>query len=232
MKQATVTAASGRAVALTLALVLPLSLWSFAARAVDDSLSRMEREVFEELNLARTHPKRYAGFLVEMRQHFNGNRYQRPGQPILITHEGVSAVNEAIGFLRSTEPLPALELSRGLSLAAQAHVEDQQDGAMGHTGSDGSQPWERMNRYGTWQGEVAENIAYGGHSARAAVSQLIIDDGVPDRGHRDNIFNPEYRFVGVACGPHARFERMCVMDFAVAYREQSAQTVGQTRKWK
>jgi uncharacterized protein YkwD len=190
----------------------------------------MEREVFEELNLARTQPKRYAEFLVEMRQHFNGNRYQRPGQPFLITREGASAVNEAIRFLRSTEPLPALEPSRGLSLAARAHVEDQQDGAMGHTGSDGSRPWDRIDRHGTWQGEVAENIAYGGHSARAAVSQLIIDDGVPDRGHRDNIFNPEYRFVGVACGRHARFERMCVMDFAVAYREQSAETDGQTRK--
>jgi hypothetical protein len=36
-----------------------------------------------------------------------------------------------------------------------------------------------------------------------------------------NMFNPEYRFVGVACGTHARFHDMCVMDFAAGYSERN-----------
>ena len=180
----------------------------------------MEREVVDELNLARTDPKRYAGFLAEMRPHFNGNQLERPGEVILVTREGVAAVNEAIEYLRAMQPLPALRLSRGLSLAAQAHVDDQESGAMGHTGSDGSQPWDRMSRYGAWQDKVAENIAYGGYSTRGVVIQLIVDDGLPDRQHRVNMFSPEYRFVGVACGTHARLHDMCVMDFAARYSER------------
>ncbi len=202
------------------ALLLAIASNAFGGDAADAYFSAVEREVFDELNLARTDPKQYAEFLAAMRPYFNGNHLQQPGQPILITKEGAPAVDEAIEFLRAMQPLPPLIPSRGLSLAAQAHVDDQQSGAMGHTGSDNSQPWERMNRYGVWQDEVAENIAYGGYSTRGVVIQLIVDDGVPGRQHRVNMFNPDYRFVGVACGTHARLHDMCVMDFAARYSEQ------------
>jgi uncharacterized protein YkwD len=198
-----------------------MSSSAFAGNAADAYLSPVEQEVLDELNLARTHPKRYAEFLAEMRQYFNGSQLERPGEVILVTQEGAAAVDEAISFLRSTAPVSALRPSRGLSLAAKTHVKDQQKGAMGHTGSDGSQPWDRMNRYGTWQDKVAENISYGGYSTRGVVIQLIVDDGVPGRGHRVNMFNPEYRYVGVACGAHARLRDMCVMEFAAGYSEQS-----------
>ena len=210
-----------RAVAWILVFLLASFNSAFAADAADAYLSAVEQDVVDELNLARTHPQRYAEFLTEMRQYFKGNQLRRPGELILVTQEGVEAVDEAINFLRSTAPVPALRPSRGLSSAAKAHVRDQRNGETGHTGSDGSQPWDRMNRYGVWQDKVAENISYGGYSTRGVVIQLIVDDGVPDRGHRMNMFNPEYRFVGVACGTHARFHDMCVMDFAARYSEQT-----------
>jgi len=73
---------------------------------------------------------------------------------------------------------------------------------------------DRVNRRGRWKGRVGENISYGHRDARAIVTQLIIDDGVKDRGHRKNIFDSAYRVVGIATGRHTKYGAMCVMDFA------------------
>jgi hypothetical protein len=205
---------------IALQFMLAVASGAVASDAADAYLSPVEQEVLTELNLARSDPRQYAEFLAAMRPYFDGNHFEHPGQAILITREGAPAFDEAVDFLRAVKPLPALIPSRGLSLAARAHVDDQQSGAMGHTGSDNSQPWDRMNRYGSWRDEVAENIAYGGYSTRGVVIQLIVDDGVPDRQHRVNMFNPHYRFVGVACGTHTRLHDMCVIDFAARYSER------------
>jgi uncharacterized protein YkwD len=204
-----------------LVVMLATSRLAYAENAAAAYLSQLEQDVVRELNLARTDPKRYADILSKMRPYFHGHYLERPGEATLVTQEGVAAVDEAIRFLRSTDPLSAVRSSRGLSQAAKTHVKDQQSGALGHTGSDGSQPWDRMARYGAWQGGVAENISYGGNSARGVVIQLIVDDGVPRRGHRFTIFNAAYRFVGVGCGIHARLRDMCAMEFSAGYIENN-----------
>jgi uncharacterized protein YkwD len=76
-----------------------------------------------------------------------------------------------------------------------------------------------MGRYGQWIGFAGENIYYGARDARGIVCGLIVDSGVSGRGHRKNLFNPAFAVAGVACGPHASYGAMCVMDFAAGYIE-------------
>jgi uncharacterized protein YkwD len=108
-----------------------------------------------------------------------------------------------------------------LSKAARDHVDDTgPKGWMGHYGSDGSEPGDRASRHGEWLGRVGENITYGGWTPRELVLRLIIDDGIPDRGHRNNLFNPEFRYAGIAFGHHREYGSMCVINYAAGFEER------------
>ena len=185
-------------------------------------LSSFENAIVYEINMARMNPKGYASFLEKWKPYYDGKLLKIPGEIVLMTREGVTAVNEAIGSMRSVNSAPRLTPSKGMSRGAKEHVTDQgASGSSQHKGSDGSQPWDRVNRYGTWEKSIGENIAYGIDKARTIVLSLIIDDGVPGRGHRKNIFNPDFRVIGVAYGRHATYRTVCVMTFAGGYKEKS-----------
>jgi uncharacterized protein YkwD len=182
--------------------------------------------VIREMNLARQNPALYATYVEELRPHFNGQVLSRPGHANLFTKEGVHAIDDALRFLRSARPLQALTVSPGMCRGAADHCAEQADGAMGHDGRDRSNPGARMSRYGAWGLSWGENIAYGKTTARDIVLALIIDDGLPARKHRKNIFNPNFNFAGAAYGSHARYRSVCSIDFAGAYAERG-QTVAQ-----
>jgi len=56
----------------------------------------------------------------------------------------------------------------------------------------------------------AENIAYRYYTANQSILNLIIDDGVPNRGHRVNLLNPKWTHVGVGQGYHKGYDWMQV----------------------
>jgi hypothetical protein len=189
--------------------------------SVGTDFRKLEQEVVKELNIARMTPRSYASYLKDMRRYFHGKELRRPGEITVLTKEGDAAVVEAIRFLKKVKSIPALKLSQGMSRGARDHVEVQgRNGTIGHGSNEESQPWERINRYGAWEKTVGENIAYGCSRPRDVVTSLIIDDGVPGRGHRQNIFNPNFRVVGVAWGPHTIYGTMCVIIFAGEYLEK------------
>ena len=186
--------------------------------ALDHTLAT---EVLAEINLARTEPRAYADFLRVFRRQFRGKYYVLSGSTIRIqTGEGVKAVDEAIRFLSRSKPLPPLTWSKGLAAAATELADEQGGtGATGHIGRQSHGVRERIERHGKWERLIGENIGYGPEGARNMVMQLIIDDGVSDRGHRVNTFSPGYTTAGVACGTHPRFGSLCVIDFAGGFRD-------------
>jgi len=181
----------------------------------------LEHGVIDELNEARTHPQAYASSLERELQYYQGTLFRRPGdETALQTREGTAAVREAIRVLRSTRPLPALALAEGMTLAARDHVKDQAPrGLMNHKGTDGTMAWDRVSRYGDWTAKISENMTFGPATAHDVVSALLIDDGIPDRGHRKNILDPEVSVVGISCGPHKSYRVMCDIVHAGGFAE-------------
>jgi len=177
--------------------------------------SELERTVVTEMNLARTQPAVYADLLAKRRAHYQGTTYRPPGAAFGVrSHEGVPAVDEAITALRRQRPLPPLAWDDGLAAAARDLAKRQkQSGELGH--GNGSMAMRvRIERYGKWHATIGENIAYGPDQGREVVLQLLIDDNVPGRGHRKNIFSDDFRVAGAGCSTHPQFETVCVIDFA------------------
>lgn len=230
--------ASGRAVplaatvafALVAACAAPATLGSPApgspgpraggAASASTDYARLEREILSELDLARTAPSAYARTIQQLLPAYNGALLKRPGAAVPVrTVEGASAAREAIAALKAQRPVPAVAASSGLAAAARDLAVDQsRTGRVGHTGSDGSTPLTRIARYGTWTITTNENVGYGPFvHGRDVVQDLLIDDGVRDRGHRRNIYDPTARVAGVACRSHPVYQTVCVIDQAGAF---------------
>jgi len=170
-----------------------------SAQSASLTTTRLDEAVLDEMNFARARPAEYAR---ELRREL-----RRSDDP--------AAVEEAIDFLERQAALPPLRADRRIAAAARQHAQAQgARGDVGHGAAGGL--GQRLRGQGVWAGLSAENISYGHDDPRDVVRQLIIDSGVPGRGHRRNIFATGYQFAGVACGPHRAWGHMCVIDFAGA----------------
>jgi uncharacterized protein YkwD len=176
-----------------------------------DRLSR-QREVVAEVNLARTNPRAYAAIVEQHFARLGDDRLNRIGDRSIRMNEGRPAVDEAIAFLRSAEPMGPLRLNSCLSQSAQDYVaESGASGRVGHVSPDGRGPSERAAERVGHRVYCGENISYGRDSPREHVIALLVDDGVESRGHRKNIFDPTYKSIGIGVGSHSRYENMAVL---------------------
>ena len=182
--------------------------------AVPAHASPDEGEVWKEWQALRADPPGYAARLEAWLPLFRGMERVQPSGRIL-TQEGAAAVREAIAVLRALQPLPTILPSPGITLAARDHVADiGPRGATGHIGADGSTVGARLSRHGQWMGRASESISFGAGSARETILELLVDDGVPSRGHREMLLFPQTAMAGVACGAHRTYQSMCVLDLA------------------
>ena len=133
--------------------------------------------------------------------------------------EGDNIFKEAIQFLKSLPPLKPLQWDPNLARSAQEHVEDiGPKGLLLYQSSDGTEPEDRISKYGNYVESLGENIDFGPNDAMGVIISLTLDDGEEERPHRENLFKQDYQKVGIACGPHKTEFQMCVMDFAFDFQ--------------
>lgn len=179
----------------------------------------IDKEIFEAHNHLRKDPKWLIPDLEEMIKQFDGMLLKREGKVTLRTKEGAEAVQEAIEFLKKCEPMQPLKWNESVSKAAKDHTLDiGPKGLIQHDSSDGKTGVkERLKRYGNVVSCYGENLSFHCEEAKEVMIQLIVDDGVQNRGHRENILNAEFNVMGCFTDEHKDFNQMTCIDYAGAF---------------
>jgi uncharacterized protein YkwD len=176
----------------------------------------LSKQVIDEHNKIRQDPKCYIPHLEKELTYFTDKMTMyKPGCDVgICTNEGKDAYYEAIDFLKKQKPMTPFKTDELLSKAAQDHADDiGPKGITEHTGSDGSQMSDRVERYLEWNISCGENISFDNHTAVDIVVQLIVDDGNTTRGHRGNVFSTKFNYAGAGCADHTGYSICCVIDY-------------------
>jgi hypothetical protein len=186
-------------------------------------LTDLEPLVLEELNALRANPAAYAAHIEPRLRWYDNTVLRLPEQRSVRTFEGKAAAEEAIAALKAAKPLPVLQPAYGLTLAARDHARDiGPKGLITHDGSGGTTTLsQRVARYARHYNNIGENISFGPDRPRDITIDLLIDDNVRGREHRQILLDRSFHYVGIACGPHAVYRTMCVMDFAGEYEDSA-----------
>lgn len=132
--------------------------------------------------------------------------------------EGISAVSDAINFVKKSPDLKPLYWNKYLSKVCKVHAQYcAKHNNTSHKNKKGEKASERMKKYGHVFFGGAENIINGSNNPIESVLNLIIDDGVSDRGHRKNILAEAHRTIGVASEPHPSLGVVVVCNYAFHY---------------
>lgn len=168
-----------------------------------ESPSTYETGVLAEINRARQAPAVYADTLREVFAKMDASGVYSRGTRRVATSEGRAAVDEALRFLSAAAPVPPLRMATCLNLAAARHAKAKgSTGNYGHVGATGRNPSERASSLASRPVACSENIAYAYDDVAEMVAALIVDDAVPSRGHRRNLFDPRMQSFGSGRATH------------------------------
>jgi len=183
----------------------------------NEDYSEKSRTIFNLINKYRANPRDLARHLERLKKYLDTstNILSEPDKIQIQMVEGVDVFNEAINYLRALRPLEPLQWEDALAASAQEHVDDiGPKGLLLYQSSDGTEPEDRITKYGNYLESLGENIDFGPNDAMGVIVSLTLDDGEEERPHRDNLFKNDYKKIGIACGPHQTEFQMCVMDLA------------------
>ena len=183
----------------------------------EEDYEQKAQEIFNLINTYRKNPRELAKKLELVRTYLDPdtNILSEPNKIQIQMVEGDNVFKEAIQFLKSLPSLKPLQWDQNLARSAQEHVDDiGPKGLLLYQSSDGTEPEDRISKYGTYVDSLGENIDFGPNDAMGVIISLTLDDGEEERPHRENLFKSDYQKV-------TEFQ-MCVMDFAYDFRPLNA----------
>jgi uncharacterized protein YkwD len=207
-------------------------------------MTPMEKDMIYEINCLRSNPASYLQYIEPMlanaqkklqEEGKGGKNYSLTTTTYsdgrknvdttwhFINEEEVRALSTLLDDLKRTRQLSVLQPDAGIYRAAAKHAADQHEHnwTLGHTGTDGSAPWDRITKYSVKMSFGNENIA--GNSmivtARDIVVQLLVDEGIPGYGHRYNLLDPQWTHVACKGERYQGHMDWWIQDFGIIKRK-------------
>lgn len=183
----------------------------------------IEKEIYKEQNELRKNPKSYIEKLKDSLKYYQNNILSKDGEIPIPTYEGVEAVKDAIYFLQNQKPVPELVYSKDISLSCKDIIEDiGPKGLVTHEGTEAKNIYNRIEKYCEWDGVLAENLDFGFKKPENIIMNMLIDDGDENRYQRKNLFYPDFKYVGIAVGPHRDYGFCVAIEYALNIREKGS----------
>ena len=121
-------------------------------------------------------------------------------------YEVLNLVNEE----RAKYNVAPLKWDDSLAALAESHCEDMIDrNFFAHNTPDGQTPFDRMKAAGITYSSAGENIAAGQSSP-----QNVMDSWMNSPGHRKNILNPDFEYIGVGLARGGSYGIYWAQEFA------------------
>ena len=201
----------------------------------NEACERIKREVIAESNRIRTNPKAYIPILEGYLKNFDGNLLTLPDKhEILETEEGPRAYKEAIEFLKNQKPINVIEYDEEASKVALEYSKFLSNSKEGQV-EDDNQIEQRVEKYLDYDYSISENIDFGGSTGVEVIVNLLVDDGVKNRTHRENLFSDKYEYYGVGVFEHPDYDFCTVIDYfgdILGYKDPEKNKIFQAKKAK
>ena len=186
----------------------------------------LEIKIFKEHNALRKNPQSYIKKLENSLNFYSSNILAKENETPIPTYEGVKAVKDAINFLKSQQPVKELIYNKELCLSCKDLVNDiGPKGLISHEGTEIKSLYNRLEQYCEWDGAISENLDFGFKIPENIIMNMLIDDGDENRYQRMNLFFPDFKYMGVAVGPHRDYEICVVIEYAYNIREKGTQYI-------
>ena len=205
-------------------------------RNIRPVLDQIKKEVITETNRIRTNPKAYIPILERYLENFDDNILTRPDKNECIeTQEGPKAYKEAIEFLKNQKPIYEIEFDEEGSKVAEEYAKILSNSGEEEQGQDESHIEERVEKYLDYDYSISENIDFGGSSGIEVMVNLLVDDGVEKRTHRENLFSHKFQYFGVSVASHPEYEFCTIIDYfgdILSYKNKEKDKIFQEKKSK
>lgn len=201
---------------LTIAFLLCISFSHAQENKEKYPFSKWDKDVLEKANTAKdvtylTFEEKQVIFLCNLAR-WDGKLFAETYLQQFIDStetEKNSYVNSLFTDLKKTKKISPLKPAEDLYKAANDHAKTTgKSGAIGHQNVK-----NRFKKYAPSYSDSAENCDYGNDKALDIVMSLLIDEGIPDKGHRKNILDKDMEYLGVSIEEHKKYDYTCVMDF-------------------